>query len=55
MRVNVRSFREQKLSGNFPPSKIKLKNDDNKLFPDNPQDPTCSKIFVFDQSTPLNS
>ena len=24
-RVNVRSFREQKFRGNFPPSKIKLR------------------------------
>ena len=29
MRVNVRSFREQQLSGKFPPPKIKLRNDKN--------------------------
>ena len=29
MRVNVRSFREQWLSGTFPPPKIKLRNDKN--------------------------
>ena len=55
MRVNVRSFREQKLSGNFPLFKIKLKND-LFSFPDNPLGPPLHvvKFSFIDQSTPLS-